>query len=280
MLALAGLAGCSPAAVLNGTISTAGLTITRDIAYAPGPRHTLDVYRPENGGPLPLVVFLYGGGWRSGDKGTYPFVAATLARRGAVVMVPDYRLYPEVQFPGFVQDSAQAVAWAIRHAAEYGADPRDVFVMGHSAGAYNAAMLALDSRWMAEAGSDRSALAGVVGLAGPYDFLPSRDPEFIPVFGAANGPAAQPVEFVDGHNPPMLLLAGSADTTVRPRNTVTLAARITAAGGVVEDKIYPDVGHIDIVLGFAPLTRGKAPAVVDDVWRFIALHKFPNIGVQ
>ena len=162
------LGGCTPAQLLNSTISTAGLSITKDVAYEPGPRHALDVYRPA-GDPrgLPLVVFIYGGSWRTGDKAIYPFVAATLARRGAVVVVPDYRVYPGVQFPAFLHDNAAATAWAIAHAAEYGADSRSVFLVGHSAGAYDVAMLALDPSLLAAAGVDRSALAGVVGIAGP-----------------------------------------------------------------------------------------------------------------
>ena len=270
------LGACSASGLLNSTISTADLTITHDVAYEAGPRHTLDVYRPQaDASGRPLVVFLYGGSWRTGKKSVYPFVAATLARRGAVVMVPDYRVYPDVQFPAFLQDNAAAVAWARSHAAEYGADPRALFIIGHSAGAYNAAMLALDPALLAAAGMDRSALAGVVGIAGPYDFLPITDPDIIPVFATVDdGPASQPISYVDGRNPPMLLLAGTADTTVMPRNTTSLASRIATAGGPVESKLYPGIGHIGIITAFAPLFSGRAP-VVDDVWRFIGQHLPP-----
>ncbi len=271
---LAGLSACSPATVLNGTIYTRDLAIVRDIAYGPGPRQTMDVYRPEAAADgRPLVVFLYGGSWRTGDKSTYPFVAATLAKRGAVVMVPNYRLYPEAVFPEFLQDNAAAVAWAIRHAVQFGASPQNVFIVGHSAGAYDAAMLALDPHWLAEAGIDRSALRGVVGLAGPYDFLPITGPDIIPIFAPVeDGPASQPISYVDGHNPPMLLLAGDADTIVEPRNTTALAARIQALGGPAVDKIYPGVGHIGLILAFAPLFSAKAP-VLDDVWAFITTQR-------
>ena len=273
LLVLPFLGACSPAGVLNATISTAGLDISRDVAFEPGPRGVLDVYRPHGAANLPLIVFLYGGSWRMGDKSTYPFVAATLARRGAVVVVPNYRLYPEVEFPVFLQDNAAAVAWAIQHAADYGANPADVVLVGHSAGAYNAAMLALDPRWLAEVGVDRSTLRAVVGVAGPYDFLPITGPDIIPIFASVqDGPASQPITYADGHNPPMLLLAGSADTTVYPKNTLNLAARIRAEGGSVADKIYPGIGHIGIVLAFAPLFRYKAP-VLDDVWAFIMAHR-------
>ncbi len=266
----AGLAGCSAADVLNATVSSDDVVETTDIPYAPGERHTLDVYQPRRtGGGLPLIVFLYGGGWRGGEKDVYKFVGRPLAQRGFVVVVPDYRVSPTVQFPAFLQDNAAAVAWAFAHARELGADPARIVVVGHSAGAFNALMLALDPRWLQAAGLDRSRLAGVVGLAGPYRFLPSRDPDVVPVFGAANTPANEPYAFVDGHNPPALLLAGADDTTVMPRNTTELAARIREAGGSVEAKIYPGVGHVGLVTAFAPLFEDRAP-VLDEVARFAA----------
>ncbi len=264
------LAGCSPAALLNATIASEGVSVDRGIPYGDGPRRQLDVYRNnDDAEPRPLIVFLYGGSWRTGDRGSYAFVAIPLAARGAVVVVPDYRLYPEVAFPDFLDDNAHAVAWAVAHAAEFGADPHRLFIVGHSAGAYNAAMLAVDPRWLARAGLDRAQVAGVVGLAGPYDFLPMTDPDIIPVFAPVDdGPASQPVTYVDGRNPPLLLLAGDADATVRPANTRSLAARVAAAGGAVQSRIYPGVGHIGIVTTFAPLFSRRGP-VLDDVWRFI-----------
>lgn len=275
----AALVACSPAGSLNATISTSGIDITHDAVFEPGPRGTLDIYRPSasvrpaTATGLPLIIFLYGGSWRMGDKSTYPFVGATLARRGAVVMIPNYRMFPQVVFPAFLDDNAAAVAWAIGHAAEYGADPRQTFIIGHSAGAYDAAMLALDPHWLAMAGVDRAALRGVVGMAGPYNFLPITDPDIIPVFAPVqDGPASQPITYVDGHNPPMLLVAGDADTTVNPQNTISLAKRITEAGGPVVDKIYPGVGHIGLILSFAPLFRSKGP-VLEDVWNFVAAHR-------
>lgn len=267
---LLAVAGCSPASVFNATVSAAGSTEMSDIAYMPGRRGTLDVYKPAQPGG-PLVVFLYGGSWKTGDKSTYPFVARPLAARGAVVVVPNYRLYPEVMFPGFLDDNARAVAWAIAHAAELGADPRSIFVVGHSAGAYDALMLATDPRYLARAGVSRDQLAGVVGLAGPYDFLPSSDPDVIPVFGPANTPANQPAAFVDGRNPPLLLLAGDADTIVMPRNTIGLARQVQAAGGAVDSRLYPGIGHIGLVTAFAPLFAARAP-VLDDVWSFMLRH--------
>ncbi len=267
-----GLSACSPASLLNATVPTGATEIQRDIPYGPGPRQMLDVYRPPAATGAPMVVFLYGGSWTGGSKDIYPFVAKTLAARGAVVVVPDYRVYPEIQFPVFLHDSAAATAWAFAHATDLGADPRAVFLLGHSAGAYNAAMLALDPEWLSAAGVDRRRLAGVIAMATPADFLPSHDPDVIPVFGAANTPAHQPLAFADGHNPPLLLLSGDSDTTVRPRNTMTLDAAITAQGGSVESRFYPGIGHIGIITAFAPLFSYRAP-VVDDVWHFIGAHR-------
>ena len=265
------LSGCA-AALLNATVPTAGIAITRDIAYGEGNRRRLDIYRPAMPArPAPVVVFIYGGSWRTGSKTDYLFVAAALARRGIVVVVPDYRLYPETIYPGFLLDCASAVAWTDAHVGAYGGDPDAVFLMGHSAGAYNAAMLALDPEWLAGAGTRRDALRGVIGLAGPYDFLPIRDPDIIPVFPSTNDPATQPITYADGRNPPLLLLAGSEDSTVRPRNTLALAAKVRAAGGAVGSKLYPGLGHIGIATAFAPLFRSRAP-VLDDVVAFIAAH--------
>ena len=268
LMALA-LSACSPAKLLNATISRAGLTVTHDVTYGPHARETLDIYRPATSGPAPVIVFFYGGAWNSGSKATYPFVAATLARRGNIVVVPDYRLYPEVRYPAFLQDCAQAVSWTASHMTQIGGDPRRLFLMGHSAGAYNAVMLGLDQRYLTGAGYDRSKLAGVIGLAGPYDFLPMTGDNERKVFAPADdGPQTQPITYADGHAPPLLLLAGDADDTVRPRNTLSLAERIRSSGGSVQTHIYPGVGHIGLVIAIAPLFQGRAP-VLNDVEAFV-----------
>jgi acetyl esterase/lipase len=267
VLVLLALARCAPVDLLNASVLTRGVSVARDIGYGENPRQRLDIYSPvDAGGKRPVVVFFYGGNWRNGSKSLYPFVAQVLARRGIVVVVPDYRLYPEVQFPLFLEDCARAVAWTLSHAERYGGDPGRVTLIGHSAGAYNAVMLGLDPKLLEAYGADRHQLAGIIGLAGPYDFLPITDPDTIPVFATVqDGPASQPVSYVDGRNPPMLLLTGDSDRTVRPRNTLSLARRIRGHGGTVETKIYPGVGHVGIILAFAPLFRSRAPVLVDVV---------------
>ena len=268
---LATIPGCAPTELLNRTVDRGGLIEQRDIAYGPLPRQAMDVWRPADGAAgLPVVVFFYGGSWQTGRRADYPFVAADLARRGHVVVVPDYRLYPEVRFPAFLRDAAAAVAAARRMAPGWGGDPARVVLMGHSAGAHIAAMLALDPRWLAEAGDSRDRVAGVVGLAGPYDFLPITGRRIREVFAdTADLSETQPISFADRRAPPFLLLHGSDDSTVLPRNSQALAARITRDGGRAELKLYDGVGHIGIVLGFSQMFRDRAP-VLDDSGAFIA----------
>ncbi|MEO7027615.1 MAG: alpha/beta hydrolase, partial [Caulobacteraceae bacterium] len=217
------------------------------------------------------AVFIYGGSWQSGDKGFYRFAGQVLASRGIVTVIPDYRLYPEVRYPEFLRDNAVAVRFVVQHAREWGADPARLYLIGHSAGAYNVAMLALDRRWLGEVGLDpRRDIAGVVGLAGPYDFLPLRDPTLKIIFGPADQRRdTQPIAHVDGQGPPMLLLAGAADSTVEPGNSTRLAAAITARGGVARGKIYPGVGHVGLLTAMVAPFQRRAP-VLEDTVSFIA----------
>jgi acetyl esterase/lipase len=209
-------------------------------------------------------VFFYGGGWRSGAKEPYRFVAETLTREGVVVAIPDYRLVPDVRFPGFVEDSAAAVAWVRRNIERFGGDPRRVFIAGHSAGAYNAVMLALDPRFLAAQGLPTSAVAGVIGISGPYDFLPLRGRMLNDAFGeAAELAATQPVALARADAPPLLLFNGSADRLVAPRNAVTLAERVRERGGRARSAIYEGSGHVDIMAGLSTVLRGNSPLLAE-----------------
>jgi len=233
----------------------------------------MDIYRPKDATGLPVVVFFYGGSWRMGNRGMYPFVAASLARTGAVVAVPDYRLFPAVTFPEFLADCADAVAWVAARQSELGGGG-GLFLMGHSAGAYNAVMLGLNPAYLRAAGSSPDVLAGVIGLAGPYDFLPITDPEVVPVFPDP-GPATQPISFARGDAPKLLLLTGTDDHEVRPRNSAALAARMRALGGPVETASFSGLGHIGLITAFAPLFRWRAP-VLRTVADFIHAKETPH----
>jgi acetyl esterase/lipase len=261
------LGGCSPAASLNSTVSRQGYSRESDIPYGPDPRQKLDLYRPDRPrADGKTVLFLYGGSWDSGSKADYLFVAQALVADGITVVIPDYRLYPQVRFPAFVEDGASAVRWA---SDRFGTDR--LFVMGHSAGAHIALMLATNTDYLAAAGVDRLKLRGVLGLAGPYDFLPLTSAKLIEIFDGANRPEMEPITFAKAPLPPALLLQGTADTTVYPRNSEHLAAAWRAAGAPVELKLYPGVGHIDIVAALSDLLRDRAPTRAD-VLAYIDRH--------
>ncbi len=258
---------------MNIFVSGAGVEITRSIPYGDGARRTLDVYRPANVADAPVVVFFYGGSWQTGSKAFYKFVGTALARRGYLTIVPDYRLYPEVRYPEFLDDGAHAVRWARDNAARMGGDPKKLFVMGHSAGGYIAAMLALDRRWLGKVDLDPDRdLAGLIGVAGPYDFLPLRDETLKVIFGGSNLPETQPITHVAAGAPPALLLTGASDGVVDPGNATRLAARLRAAGGDATVGTYPRVGHLTIIAAFAGPLRFLAPAL-HDVDGFIAGRK-------
>jgi acetyl esterase/lipase len=253
-----------PVTLLNATVKLRGLTVRRDLPYGAHARQAMDLYRPAGGERLPVLVWFYGGAWQSGRRQDYRFVAATLARRGMLVAVPDYRLNPEVQYPAFLHDAAAAVAMARARAAEWGGDAGRIILAGHSAGAYIAMMLALDARWL----GTTEGIAGAVGLAGPYDFMPIQGPDLRAVFGAAaDRPEAQPINHAHADAPPVLLLHGSRDRVCFPRNSLALATRLRAAGGRAEAVLYARTGHIGIVLGFVPWLA-RCPTL-RDVERFV-----------
>jgi acetyl esterase/lipase len=270
MTLLATLTACATRQLINAFVPEDGYRVHNGLGYGTLPRQAVDVYAPE---PLPsaapVVVFFYGGRWSGGDRDFYRFVGQALVSRGFVTVIADYRIYPAVKFPAFVEDGASAVRWAREHAREYGGDPKKIFVMGHSAGAHIAAMLALDPQYLKAVGGSRDWLAGMIGLAGAYDFLPLTEDDTKDMFGPPERyPLSQPINFVDGQNPPMLLVHGRTDTTVRLKNTVNLAAKIREKGGPVETVIYPAMGHARMVASFAPPLRFTS-SVLDDVSAFI-----------
>jgi acetyl esterase/lipase len=252
------------------------IALTRDIPYADGARHTLDVCRPRTAAAAPVVMFFYGGGWSSGSKGLYRYAAKALARRGYVAVVPDYRIYPEVRYPDFLDDGARAVRWVKDNAARFGGDPQNIFLMGHSAGAHIAAMLAVDGSWLQKVGLvPGREIAGLIGVAGPYDFLPLRDETLKIIFGGANRPETQPISYVTSGAPPALLLSGGADGVVEAGNSTRFAERLRAAGNDATAAIYPRVGHYIIVAALAPVLRLFAP-VLRDADAFIARTARPR----
>lgn len=267
-----------PLPALNAIAPVAGMALTAGIAYGTGPRHRLDVYAPHaTGAPTPVVVFFYGGGWETGEKAMYRFVGAALAARGVLVVIPDYRLHPEVRFPAFMDDAAAAVAWARANAARFGGDPHRIVLMGHSAGGNIATLLALDPGYLRSVGMSPADVCGVIGLAGAYDFVPARPEAFAAIFGPeAEWARSRPISYVSARAPPMLLLAGRNDGTVEPGNSVRLAARLRAAGADARVTLYPGITHMALIAAFSRPFSFLAP-VREDALHFIAAR--PACGV-
>lgn len=245
--------------------------IARDLPYGAESRQKLDIYAPRNASGLPVVFFVYGGSWMDGDRHNYDFAGRAISALGYVTVVADYRLLPEVEYPAFLDDCFLALQWTNEHIAQYGGDPKRIALMGHSAGAYNATMLALHTDYLVASGFFQN-IRCVVGLSGPYDFFPFDGKITMRTFGAVPHPrSTQPLEHVTQAAPPMFLGTGDKDGLVYPRNTVALSQRLRAAGVPVQEKHYPTLGHPNTLLALSRPFRHTAP-VLDDVATFLDHH--------
>jgi acetyl esterase/lipase len=268
------MVGCSrfKIAAVNAPVTFSNTKISRDISYGPEAYQKLDIYAPPDGAQnLPIIVFFYGGRWAEGSKNDYGFVADTLAKKGFMVIIPDYDKYPKVRFPVFVEDGAKALAWVDDHIEPYGGNSKHIYLMGHSAGAHIASLVITDPHYLKAEGKTPNIVCAFAGLAGPYDFTPD-EPDLINMFGPPqNYPKMQATSFITGHEPPMLLLRGDKDKSVAAYNMVNLATQIHAKGGKVETKTYPGLDHIWIIGAFSWAGQDKAP-IVDDVVNFFRSH--------
>ncbi|MBS0516919.1 MAG: alpha/beta hydrolase [Proteobacteria bacterium] len=266
------LAACAQIwyATLGSADSTHDLAVRRGIVFDADHALKLDVYAPHAASAAPVVVFFYGGSWEEGRRRWYRYVGEALASHGVVAVIPDYRKFPTVRFPEFMVDAANATKWTFEHAAEFGGDARRIFVSGHSAGGHIAALLACDKRYLAAVGLAPRDLAGMIGLAGAYAFLPYVDDE-AEIFGddAKGRYDSQPINFVDGDEPPLLLLQGLDDDEVTPNNAEAMAEREHAMNGSAVLKLYPGADHGDLLVALAHGRNGKPP-VLRDMLDFIA----------
>lgn len=270
-------AGCSILDTVNTLSSESGSSSVGDIAYGPHPRQRLDLYRPDKpGSDSAIIVFFYGGAWASGERSEYEFVARSLATLGHYVVVPDYRLYPEVTFPDFVYDGADATAYVMRNMTELAGVTRPLFLAGHSAGAHIAMLLAVDPRYLARVGRARSELAGVIGLAGPYDFLPLESDSLKRIFPTPETRRdSQPVNFVDAGQPPVFLAHGDRDERVWLRNSLNMTEKLESAGNSVTLKIYPGFDHTDLIKPFVSFIDDDA-GILRDIEAFISAQAAKN----
>lgn len=230
---------------------------------------TLDIWRAEgasNGDKRPVLIFWHGGGWVKGARADYAFAGRAFARQGFVVVIPDYRKVPEVRFPAFVQDGAEAVAWVRDNIARFGGDPQRIAFSGHSAGAHTAVLLALDPRWLKAAEVDPGIVKAVLGLSGPYDFYPFTTKRSIDAMSHYPDPKlTQPIEQARADAPPMLLVTSTKDETVRPRNAINLSKRLRALGAPAELINYRGLDHEEVVMALSVPFRSKGPVLQDSV---------------
>ncbi|GGO29163.1 alpha/beta hydrolase [Deinococcus humi] len=249
------LAACSPQNTLNAVTSTRGLNVTQNVRYGPAPRNVMDVYAPQNVQNAPVVLFIHGGSWQGGDKEGHKFVGVSLARAGYVTGVMNYRLAPEHRYPDYVQDAAAALKALRDQARSYGGSPDNLFVMGHSAGGFNAVEVVDNARWLGEAGVPIGAVRGMIGVAGPYSYDFRQFPSKVAFPPDGNPDNIMPDRHVRPDAPPNLLLVAANDQTVDPYNAVNMEAALKEAGVPVRRTVLPGLNHITVIAAMAqPLT--------------------------
>lgn len=269
------ITSCSSTAVaiVNTLAKTDGYRLYDGIAYGPAALNTLDVYVPvkesnDSSQPNDTIVFFYGGCWggcQTLEKHAYRFVAETLSKRGYNVVIPNYRRYPSVRFPDIIADAAASVEWVRAHIADYQGKPDRIILMGHSAGAHLAAMLTLNKAYLAT--NTHAVIKGFIGMAGPYDFLPfTKDYEHAVFAPPKAYPESQPINFVDGTEPPLLLLYGKDDDTVKPRNIASLKQRVLEKNGTITTREYDGIGHVGLIAALSIPLRNRRPVLKDILW--------------
>lgn len=251
--------------------------LAKGIHFADGDRKTLDIYGPKDqSAPAPVVMFIYGGSWKQGSRNDYQFVGRALAANGFIAVIADYRLYPEVSYPAFLEDNAQAVKWIEDNIGNYGGDTSRFFLAGHSAGAYNAVMLGLERSFLREYGVTMP-VKGIAAISGPYDFYPFEYDEVRNTFGVTDNPeGTQPINLVTPDEPPMLLLSGRSDPIVRVQNTEHLEAKLKEKGAWVTAKYYDNIGHMEPIFAVGAMWRWRAPVLADMIAFFTQFGAFPS----
>lgn len=258
--------------LLDRVVNRASYRHEADIAFG-AHAQKLDVWRTREtaiGDRRPVLIFVNGGGWVKGTRGEYGWAARAYADNGFVVVLPDYRKVPDVRFPAFLEDGAEAVRWTRDNITRFGGDPDRIAIAGHSAGAHTVAMLALDPQWLARAGAS-GAVKAAVGLSGPYDFYPFTGRAVAAMGQWPRPQETQPLAYARKDGPPLMLVTGVDDTTVRPKNARNLAAKLRAIGAVVEEKEYAGQGHEDIAMALSRPFRSKSTVLADSV-AFLNAH--------
>ena len=265
----------APMALINGIVAHDRFTLTQDLHYGALPRQVLDVYTPKGAFDAPVIVFVHGGYWHGGDKSEYRFLAESFVQHGYVVVAINYRLAPGTVFPGFVQDAARAVRWVSGHIGRFGGNPERIALVGHSSGAHTVSLLSTDASYLEGVGLSRDRIRASVGISGPYDFITvfDTDEKVRLAMGEPGAwPRTQPVNLVDGLNPPLLLMHGMRDAIVHPLNAQRLHDRVLEGGGLTELRLYASLDHFMILGVMSKLARFLEPAVLEDLVGFLRQH--------
>ena len=275
------ISGCTQVSlgVANLPAKFSDTEIKTDIAYGDEAWQKLDIYVPQNAKSkkLPVVTFFYGGRWTDGSKGMYQFVGQAFADEGYIVVIPDYSKYPDVKFPVFVEDAAAAIAWTYKNIEKYNGDRQNFFVTGHSSGAHIGSLAFADERYLKKYDLKPNIVTAFAGKAGPYDFIPEAD-DLKDIFGPPEKyPQMQVTSFIDGTEPPMLLLWGEQDKAVWARNHKRLSEKINKEGGRVEVKTYEELNHVEIIGSLTWFWRSKA-SVFNDIITFFEKHKTQEVS--
>ncbi len=262
--------GCSSLSTLNAVVPDGNSTRVANIQYGALAKQQLDIHQPAYlKTNAPVILFFYGGRWQTGSKEEYQFVGQSLAKRGFITVIADYRVFPNVEFPDFIKDGGLATQWVLKNIPSYGGDPSNLYLMGHSAGAHMAAMLIANKRFLAEKQIKITDIRGFIGLSGPYDFNITDD-DIKQVFRKANRyKDTQPITFIDGSEPPMLLLHGQKDKTLSVTNSQHMAEKTNKMGGNASVILYKDMAHVGTLLALADAPFLYFAPVLDDIERFI-----------
>jgi acetyl esterase/lipase len=264
-LTLIAVSACAPVTLLNTITPSSSFEKMSDVSYGPLERQRYDVYRsktPRRNSPL--LVFIHGGSWTDGSKDIYKFLAEGFTSEGFDVVVPNYRLYPNAVYPQMIEDTAKAVVAVAKQFPD-----REIVIMGHSAGAYNVLMTALNPQYLKAEGRDLcDSISGVVSLSGPTGIIPLKEEPYITIFPDRFTAEDAPLNQADGPTPPLFFGHGADDKTVYPQNSQKLAEKIQARGGKAIVKIYDDMNHTDAVKVLSRHFDGDA-TLKTDIIRFV-----------
>ncbi len=252
--------------------------IIKNIAYGTLPREKLDIYQPQASGLYPVLIWVHGGSWNSGDKELYAPVAQKALSENFVIVIPGYTLYPQANAFQQAQEIAQVLAWTREHISAYGGDKNRIVLGGQSAGAHLSGLVVFDPNYLAALNHSSQEICGWYGIAGPYDineqlafqktFKGDDGTQLANIFGGAeNFSRGSLTEFVRADLPPILLIHGDRDETVPLSISQHLQNALRAAGAKSELKIYAGAGHAGLL--FDALVQEK-PTLIQDLASFIA----------